>query len=170
MRIAEFSESSKFWTHIALSGYAWKYVCISVRKTKLPFFFCVVRRGNGRCEVSRRLHLVWQTSSPFKYNYLSSFGERVIFVSVIFGSLAMSSTSVKTYRRNLYLRYVKLRLTNVAYGSCFCFCINEVGDRDWDVGCDRRQVSTLYWIRSLQLFDSFCLESVLDCDFIDYNT
>ena len=48
MRIAEFSESSKFWTHIALSGYAWKYACISVRTTNLSFFFCVVRERNGR--------------------------------------------------------------------------------------------------------------------------
>lgn len=38
MRIAGFSESSKFWTHIALSGYAWKYACISVHITNLPFF------------------------------------------------------------------------------------------------------------------------------------
>ena len=48
MRIAEFSESSKFWTHIALSGYAWKYACISVRTTNLSFFFCVVRKRDGR--------------------------------------------------------------------------------------------------------------------------
>ena len=48
MRIAEFSESSKFWTHIALSGYAWEYACISVRKSNLPFFFCVVSDWNGR--------------------------------------------------------------------------------------------------------------------------
>lgn len=48
MRIAEFSESSKFWTHIALPGYAWEYACISVRKSNLPFFFCVVSDWNGR--------------------------------------------------------------------------------------------------------------------------
>lgn len=48
MRIAEFSESSKFWTHIALSGYAWKYACISVRTSNLPFFFCVVKIRDGR--------------------------------------------------------------------------------------------------------------------------
>ena len=96
-----------------------------------------------------------------------SFCERVIFVSVIFGSFAISATSVETYRRNLNLRYVKLRLTNVAYGSGFCFCINEVYWCDWDDGCDRRQVSTLHLFA---LFDSLCLESVLDCDFIDHNT
>lgn len=67
MRIAEFSESSKFWTHIALSGYAWKYACISVRTTNLPFFFCVVRNRDGRCEVSRAFLVSARGStSPFK--------------------------------------------------------------------------------------------------------
>ena len=37
MRIAEFSESSNFWTHIALSGYSWEYACISV--CFLSFYF-----------------------------------------------------------------------------------------------------------------------------------
>ena len=37
MRIAEFSESSKFWTHIALSGYSWKYVCLSACSSQSPF-------------------------------------------------------------------------------------------------------------------------------------
>ena len=64
MRIAEFSESSKFWTHIALSGYAWKYACISVRTSNLPFFFCVVRERDGRMwGVSSR---PCDSASPFK--------------------------------------------------------------------------------------------------------
>ena len=43
MRIAEFSESSKFWTHIALPGYAWEHACLSACCPHSPCFgFCRV--------------------------------------------------------------------------------------------------------------------------------
>ena len=41
MRIAQFSESSKFWTHIALSGYSWEYACISVCFSLFQCFECM---------------------------------------------------------------------------------------------------------------------------------
>lgn len=42
MRIAGFSESSKLWTHIALPGYSWEYVCISVCSNCCLFLGCKI--------------------------------------------------------------------------------------------------------------------------------
>ena len=67
------------------------------------------------------------------------------------------------------MRYVKLRLTNVAYGSCFCFCMNEVNDGDWDVGCDRYSNINIVWNLFCAMFDSLYLESDLDCGIFDHN-
>ena len=65
MRIAGFSESSKFWTHIALPGYPWEYACISVRTTNLVFFFPCSRWRI--CQMWSVLRLIFElTASPLK--------------------------------------------------------------------------------------------------------
>jgi hypothetical protein len=112
MRIAEFSESSKFWTHIALSGYAWKYACISVRTTNLPFFFCVVSDWDGRCEVSRVfLALAGETRVPLNVRWFLLCLSEVWCSkrSDLSGSLCALGTSVRAYEGNLFWWYVRFR-------------------------------------------------------------
>jgi hypothetical protein len=116
MRIAEFSESSKFWTHIALSGYAWKYACISVRTSNLPLFFGVVRIRNGR---------VWGVSiyigwSPLKCTLTSSCWTEVWYMELHVYACLLLITSEKTSGATSICGMLGFDPT-LAYGVCFVF-------------------------------------------------
>ena len=103
MRIAEFSESSKFWTHIALSGYTWEYVCISVCKTNLPFFLSVYQFGtsvqNMKCLV------LWIKSFWIDTVFLYCFETQRFFASGL-PSRMVGVICDDMKGQNLNLRYV----------------------------------------------------------------
>lgn len=147
MRIAEFSESSKFWTHIALSGYAWKYACISVRTTNLPFFFCVVRDRNGRCEVSRAfLVSARESTSPFKCT----------LNSLVFEWSVMLESQWSAW---IVLRFRRLRLGHMEATS-FCGML-DFGPTLQQIGCSFRSFLEAYLccVR-LELGVGYCEECV----------
>jgi len=56
MRIAEFSESSNFWTHIALSGYTWQYTSLTIGLITSPY---VLEDRLSRGTVLGRTFLGW---------------------------------------------------------------------------------------------------------------